>query len=185
MFLHVPEGVARRARLGHLPVIMPTHHWKLMFAGGLAAIVACTPAPPPEIGVRVTDAAGDSGTVQFTVTVADTALSLGMRPASMAMRRDRTLVLSTPATIVVNHGAGSAMIAVVTTGATLRVTPLAAADSATGAAVGAAVRISRQGTAWTFARIPISGSRRLPTSSTARSCTATASDRLKPSAPEK
>jgi hypothetical protein len=124
-----------------------THRISWLAVAAAALLAACTPAPPAEIGVRVADAANDTGTVQFTVTVADTALSLGMRPAAMGMRADKTLVLSTPATIVVNRGAGSALIAVVTPGATLRVTSLAPADSLSGTAVSTAVRISREGTA--------------------------------------
>jgi hypothetical protein len=124
-----------------------THRIPCITIAAAVVLAACTPAPPAEIGVRVADAANDTGTVQFTVTVADTALSLGLRPASMGMRRDKTLVLSTPATIVVNRGAGSALIGVVTPGAKVRVTSLEPADSLTGTAVATAVRISREGAA--------------------------------------
>ena len=119
---------------------------RLSYACGMVLLAACTTPPPAELGVRVADAASDSGTVQFTVTVVDTSLSLGMRPASMAMRPDKSLVLTTPASIVVNRGAGSAVITAVTEGARIRVSPLDPADSATGMAVGRAVRITRRGT---------------------------------------
>jgi len=111
---------------------------------GLVALCACTtPARPREIGVHVAGAANDSARMRFTVTVVGT-LELGIRSTVMAMRPDKSLLLSTPADIVVNKGAGSAVIALADSGSALRVTPLDPADSAKATATARAVRLTRQ-----------------------------------------
>ncbi len=102
------------------------------------------PRPPAEFGVHVASAANDSARARFTVTVKGS-LELGIRSTIVAMEPDSSLLLATPADLVVNKGTGSAVITAADSGAELSVTPLDRADSAHATASGHAVGIARAG----------------------------------------
>lgn len=110
----------------------------------LAGCLPEPPKPPPEIGVHVASGADDSARIQFTVTVTGS-LVLGVRSRQFGMRPDKSLLLSTPADVVVNKGAGSAVIVALDSSGRLAISPLDRADSATATARGRAVRITRVG----------------------------------------
>ncbi len=120
-----------------------------------AAAAAPVPAPAA-IGVHVASAPDSTAHARFTVTVAGS-LELGIRAPFFAMRPDRSLILSTPADLLVNKGAGSAVIAATDPGAVLVVTSLAGAGAGAAAtARGHAVRIERAGAAGPLTAAPLS-----------------------------
>ncbi len=81
---------------------------------------------PAEYGVR--DFSTDTLPDAFTVTVAGS-LAIGVRSESFQMRPDKSLVLSTPAEMVIARGDGTARIESVN-GGRLAVQPLGVTDSA-------------------------------------------------------
>ena len=121
---------------------------RLRAAAALSLVAACRngapppPAAPAEFGVHVANAANDTVRTHFTVTVKGS-LELGIRSLIVAVQPDRSLLLATPADLVVNKGDGSAVIAAADSGARLTVTPLLPADSAQATAQGAAVLLTR------------------------------------------
>ena len=71
---------------------------------------SCWPEPPGEIGVRVSTATGMPGRFRMKV---DGGLIIGMRAPQFAMQKDKSLVLATPAELVVQRGEGDAMISAI------------------------------------------------------------------------
>ncbi|HEU4988212.1 MAG TPA: hypothetical protein VFT41_00355 [Gemmatimonadaceae bacterium] len=125
-----------------IPLRRP-HGTALALAACLAAAcVSHPPKPPADFGVHVAGAGNDTARVHFTVHVTGT-LQLGIRSRVMAMQRDSSLLLATPADLIVNTGTGSAVIASADSNASLTVTPLDRADSARATATGRAIRIAR------------------------------------------
>lgn len=108
----------------------------------LAACLPDTPHPPAEFGVHVAAAGNDSARAKFTVVVKGS-LELGIRSTIVAMEPDSSLLLATPADLVVNKGFGSAVIAAADSAVDLQITPLDHADSARATARGHAVRLTR------------------------------------------
>jgi len=122
-----------------------------------AACLPKPPKPPGEFGVHVASTRSDTARVHFTVHVKGT-LELGIRSAIVAMQPDSSLLLATPADLVVNKGAGSAVVAAADSGVELSVTPLNHADSAAATARGHAVRIARVGDTRHMTAAPVSES---------------------------
>lgn len=115
--------------------------------GCLLLAAACRPAPPKppaDFGVHVASARSDSAPVHFTVHVSGT-LQLGIRARIVAMEPDKSLLLATPADLVVNKGLGSVVLTAADTGDILAVTPLDHTDSSRVTARAHAVRVSRIG----------------------------------------
>ncbi|MDE3053610.1 MAG: hypothetical protein KGJ70_06975, partial [Gemmatimonadota bacterium] len=114
-----------------------------------AQSAASAPPPPPlpaGFGVRVAAAAADTLHVRFTVTVRGT-LRLGIQAPMFAMRPDSTLLLATPATLLVtNQGTGSAVIAAADSGVELVATPVDTATTAATAVRGRVVSFARPDT---------------------------------------
>ena len=110
----------------------------------LAACLSHAPRPPGEFGVHVASARSDADHAHFTVHV-DGTLQLGIRSRIVAMQRDSTLLLATPADLVVNKGLGSVVVAAADSGVVLAVTPLDRADSAAATVRAHAVRVARVG----------------------------------------
>jgi hypothetical protein len=92
--------------------------------------------------VHVTASGNDSARAKFTVVVKGT-LELGIRSTIVAMEPDSSLLLATPADLVVNKGMGSAVIAAADSGVELTLRPLDRSDSAQATATGHAIRLAR------------------------------------------
>lgn len=75
--------------------------------GALAFAMVQACAPEPEIGVEVFSS--DTIPARFTVTVAGT-LQMGLRADNFEMLPDKSLMMTTPAALVVQKGEGSADI---------------------------------------------------------------------------
>lgn len=109
---------------------------------------AAPPPPPvtapsaPALGVHVAAAAADTLHVRFTVTVHGS-LQLGIRAPMFAMRPDSTLLLVTPADLLVNKGIGSAVIAAADSGVALAATPLDSLSAPAAGVRGPIVRFER------------------------------------------
>ncbi len=113
----------------------------------LVLLAACRPAPPKppaEFGVHVASARNDSAPAHFTVHVSGT-LQLAIRSRIVAMEPDSSLLLATPADLVVNEGLGSVVVTAADSGVVLAVTPLDRADSAHATVHAHAVRVTRLG----------------------------------------
>jgi len=126
---------------------MPFPVRRAALACALLSPAACLPAPPKppgEFGVHVASATSDTAHARFTVTVTGT-LQLGIRSAIVAMQRDSSLLLATPADLVVSKGLGSVVITAADSGLQLAITPLDSADARTATARGHAVRMTRVG----------------------------------------
>ncbi len=108
----------------------------------LAACMPHAPIPPGEFGVHVASAKSDTTRAPFTVQLTGH-LQLGIRARIVAMRPDSSLLLSTPADLVVNEGLGTAVLTAADSAAVLVVTPLDPADSARATVRGHAVRVVR------------------------------------------
>jgi hypothetical protein len=123
---------------------MPLRRSAAALLGALLA-TACLPEPPrppAEFGVHVSAAGNDSARAKFTVVVKGT-LELGIRSTIVAMEPDSSLLLATPADLVVNKGMGSAVIVAADSGVELAIRPLDPADSARATARGHAIRLAR------------------------------------------
>ncbi len=110
----------------------------------LAACQSRSPKPSGEFGVHVASALSDTASAHFTVHI-DGTLQLGIRSRIVAMEPDSSLLLSTPADVVVNEGLGSVVVAAADSGVVLVVTPLDRADSAHATARAHAIRVARVG----------------------------------------
>jgi hypothetical protein len=91
----------------------------------VAALSSACDRRQAEYGVSVFST--DTLPVSFTLTVTGT-LALGMRSEGFQVQPDKSLLLSTPAELVVTRGDGTARIVVVK-GARIAVQPLGATDS--------------------------------------------------------
>jgi hypothetical protein len=112
----------------------------------IAALAACEPKRVPQLGVHVADAGDDSARAEFTIAV-EGSMVLGIRSSVLAMQPDKSLILSTPADVLVNSGTGSAVITVKPGGPALRVTNLDPGDTAGTAVVARRVRLTHHGPA--------------------------------------
>ncbi|HVA57836.1 MAG: hypothetical protein WBQ26_15815 [Gemmatimonadaceae bacterium] len=108
-----------------------------------------------EFGVHVASAANAMASLRFKVTVTGS-LELGIRAPFFAMQRDKSLILSTPADLLVNKGTGSAVIAAADSSAILTVMPLDSSDVGVASARGHAVRIERVGDTRHLTAAPVS-----------------------------
>lgn len=70
-------------------------------------VCACSDVPEPEIGLDVF--AADTATATFTIVITGP-LEVGLRADRMYTRRDRNVVLETPATLVFQRGEGTATV---------------------------------------------------------------------------
>lgn len=114
----------------------------LCAATAAAALAACEPRPP-EFGVSVF--ADDTVTVAFTVSLSGS-LVMGLRSDVYQMRPDKSLLMTTPAELIIQRGAGTAVIKSLR-GGRLVVQPLGAGpdSTATASAEGLVVRVERRG----------------------------------------
>jgi len=110
----------------------------------LAMLAACTPErPPPEFGVDVFS--NDTTPVKFVVAL-DGNLSLAIRSNSLYMQRDRSLVIETPASLIVQSGVGTGRIAAYDSTQRIVVAPMGAnPDSSDASVIGRVVRVRRAG----------------------------------------
>lgn len=109
------------------------------------ALLACGSAcadPQPEIGVAVFS--NDTVPARFAVTLSGT-LVVGLRGTNFFMRPDKSLVLETPGTLIVQEGSGTATISTLDSTQRVAVLPLGtppeSADSA--GLVGTSIQMSR------------------------------------------
>ncbi len=108
-------------------------------------IAACRgqpPRPANEFGVHVAAAGNAAARVRFTVTIKGS-LEIDIHSGIVAIRPDSSLLLATPADLLVKQGAGSAVITAADSGRALVVTRLDSTDAAP--ARGHAVRVERTG----------------------------------------
>jgi hypothetical protein len=103
------------------------------------------PAPPREFGVHVESARADSAPVRFRMSVQG-ALELGIRSLRVAEQPDKSLLIATPADLVVNKGTGSALIVAAGAGDSIRVTALDSSDAVRATVAAHAVRVERTDT---------------------------------------
>jgi hypothetical protein len=104
--------------------------------------VACE-GRPPEFGVSVF--ADDTLPVIFTVELTGT-LVMGLRSDGFRMRPDKSLVMTTPAQLIINKGAGTATITSLR-GGNILVQPLGVKPDSgdTSSALGMVVKLARTG----------------------------------------
>lgn len=109
----------------------------------LGAVALACAERPPEFGVSVF--AADTLPVVFTVSLSGP-LVMGLRSQSFQMRPDKSLMMSTPAELIIQSGDGTALITSLS-GGRLVVQPLGVnPDSAdTSSAVGLSVKLLRTG----------------------------------------
>lgn len=103
----------------------------------------------------------DSAHAKFKIVMTGT-LEFGIRSAMVAMEPDSTLLLATPADLVVHKGAGTAVITAADSGAVLVVTSLDRADSTRVRARGHAVLVTRPDTTRRLTAVPVIPTRSAP-----------------------
>jgi len=109
----------------------------------LLLLVACRSGSGDELGVDVFS--NDTTPALFVVSLTGT-LSVGMRGAKVYMRQDRSLVVETPGSLVIQGGEGTALISAFDTTRRIAVTPIGSPpESSATAVVGRAVRMRRNG----------------------------------------
>ena len=106
------------------------------------AVAACT-RETREVGVDVF--ANDTIPVKFVVTLTGS-LAMALRANNFYLRPDKSLVLETPASLIVRTGEGTAMVASFDSTKKIAIAPIGTApDSADAAVVGTVVKVTRVG----------------------------------------
>jgi hypothetical protein len=110
----------------------------------LMLLSACVPeAPRREFGVDVFS--NDTTPAKFIVSLGGN-LSLAVRSNSLYMQRDKSLVIETPASLIVHSGAGTGTITSYDSTRRIVVTPMnASPDSTDAGVVGRVIRVVRVG----------------------------------------
>ena len=110
----------------------------------LTLLVACTPEPPRrEFGVDVFS--NDTIPAKFIVSLSGN-LSLAIRSNSLYMQRDKSLVIETPASLIVQSGSGMGRITSYDSTQRIAVSPMGTPpDSTDNAVVGRTVTLTRVG----------------------------------------
>lgn len=106
-------------------------------------------------------AGNDTAHAKFKVTVTGT-LEFGIRSRMFAMEPDSTLLLATPADLLVHKGTGTAVVTAADSGDVLVITSLDPADSARVRARGHAVLITRPDTTRRLTAVPVPPTRSIP-----------------------
>ena len=110
----------------------------------LVLLAACVPEPPrQEFGVDVFS--NDTIPAKFIVSLGGN-LSLAIRSNVLYMQRDSSLVIETPASLIVKAGSGTGTITAYDTTRRIAVTPMnGSPDSTDAAVVGTVVKLTRIG----------------------------------------
>lgn len=90
-----------------MPRATRLHARLLLCAAVCAAVLTACEQRPPSFGVSVF--ADDTVTVAFTVSVTGT-LVMGLRSDVFQMRPDKSLLMTTPAELIIQRGEGTALI---------------------------------------------------------------------------
>jgi hypothetical protein len=107
-------------------------------------LCACTPERPPEFGVDVFST--DTIPAKISMTLTGT-LQMGLRADQFYTTPTKALILETPASLIIQRGAGAAIIASLDTSQRIAVQPIGASPDSADAlgAVGTVVRLTRVG----------------------------------------